>query len=106
MAPAVLYTFDVSACQVQDLIPSPQKSPNTDQLSKKQIPKLCFKNGLQLSPIPECMKLTSLGNQLLAKYILFLKLRETKSLFGRINDRVSRFTQYSSLYEITNIIPR
>ena len=61
------------------------------KLSKRQMPKLCFKNGLQLSPIPECLKLSSLGNQLLAKYILFLKLREhKKSGFGILNDRVSK----------------
>ena len=60
------------------------------KLSKKQMPKLCFQNGLKLSKIPDCMQLSSLGNQLLAKYILFLKLREhQRSGFGILNDRVS-----------------
>ena len=60
------------------------------KLSKKQMPKLCFQNGLKLSNVPECMQLSSLGNQLLAKYILFLKLREhKKSGYGILNDRVS-----------------
>ena len=59
------------------------------KLSKGQMPKLCFQNGLKLSKIPDCMQISSLGNQLLAKYILFLKLREhKKSGFGILNDRV------------------
>ena len=60
------------------------------KLSKGKMPKLCFQNGLKLSKIPDCMQLSSLGNQLLAKYILFLKLREhNKSGYGILNDRVS-----------------
>ena len=60
------------------------------KLPKKKMPKLCFKNGLQLSKVPECLRITSLGNQLLAKYILFIKVRRTsKDTMDLINDRVS-----------------
>ena len=60
------------------------------KLPKEQMPKLCFRNGLELSEVPKCLQLSSLGNQLLAKYILFIKLRETsKRCMDRMNDRVS-----------------
>ena len=60
------------------------------KLPKKQMPKLCFKNGLELSPVPPCLQISALGNQLIAKYILFIKIRKTsKKTMDIINDRVS-----------------
>ena len=60
------------------------------KLPKGVMPKQCFRNGLELAEVPKCLKISSLGNQLLAKYILFLKLRKTPtSRFDIMNDRVS-----------------
>ena len=59
-------------------------------LSKKKMPNLCFKNGLQLAPVPACLQISSLGNQLLAKHLIFLKIRPLpKTGMGKMNDRVS-----------------
>ena len=61
------------------------------KLPNRKMPKLCFKNELQLAKVPKCLKITSLGNQLLAKYILFIKIRRTsKDTMDLINDRVSQ----------------
>ena len=54
------------------------------------MPPLCFKNGLQLVEIPSFFKkIGDLGNQLLAKKLIFLKLRPLpktgmKSMFDRV----------------------
>ena len=59
-------------------------------LSKKKMPNLCYKNGLQLAPVPVCLQISSLGNQLLAKHLIFLKIRPLpKTGMGKMNDRVS-----------------
>ena len=59
-------------------------------LSKKKMPNLCFKNGLQLANVPDCLQISSLGNQLLAKHLIFLKIRSLpKTGMGKMNDRVS-----------------
>ena len=59
-------------------------------LSKKKMPNLCFKNGLQLAPVPACLQISSLGNQLLAKHLIFIKIRPLpKTGMGKMNDRVS-----------------
>ena len=61
-------------------------------LSKKKMPNLCFKNGLQLANVPDCLQISSLGNQLLAKHLIFLKIRSLpKTGMGKMNDRVSNF---------------
>ena len=59
-------------------------------LSKQKLPSLCFKNGLKLSPIPKCLQISSLGNQLIAKYITFIKIRRLpKTRMASNYDRVS-----------------
>ena len=59
-------------------------------LSKKKMPNLCYKNALQLAPVPVCLQISSLGNQLLAKHLIFLKIRPLpKTGMGKMNDRVS-----------------
>ena len=58
--------------------------------TKMEMPKLCHLNGLQLSKVPTCLQLTSLGNQLLAKNLVFIKIRKTpKTRMDLMNDRVS-----------------
>ena len=58
--------------------------------SRMQMPKLCYLNGLELSKVPKCLQLTSLGNQLLAKNLIFIKIRKTpKTRMDLMNDRVS-----------------
>ena len=58
--------------------------------SRMQMPKLCHLNGLELSKVPKCLQLTSLGNQLLAKNLIFIKIRKTpKTRMDLMNDRVS-----------------
>ena len=70
-------------------------------LSKKKMPNLCFKNGLQLANVPDCLQISSLGNQLLAKHLIFLKIRSLpKTGMGKMNDRVSIL--YSRLHIYTN----
>ena len=60
------------------------------KLPKKVMPKQCFKNGLQLSEVPRCLQISSMSNQLIAKYILFIKFRETPNTRMKLmNDRVS-----------------
>ena len=60
------------------------------KLPKKLMPKQCFKNGLQLSEVPKCLQISSMSNQLIAKYILFIKFRETPNTRMKLmNDRVS-----------------
>ena len=61
-------------------------------LSKKKMPTICFKNNLQLAEVPPCLQISSLGNQLLAKSLLFIKVRyHPVSNVGTMNDRVSFF---------------
>ena len=72
------------------------------KLSKEKMPKLCFMNKLQLAKVPPCLRITSLGNQLLAKYILFIKVRRTsKDTMDKINDRVCFNSNH---YHISHII--
>ena len=59
-------------------------------LSKRVLPNLCFKNGLELSDVPKCLQTSSVGNQLLAKHLTFLKIRKLpKTRMGSNYDRVS-----------------
>ena len=53
------------------------------------MPSTCFQNGLGLSEVPECLKLTDLENQLVAKNLVFIKIRPTpKSRYDIMNDRI------------------
>ena len=61
-------------------------------LAKKNMPNLCFMNGLHLSPVPPCLQISSLGNQLLAKNLIFYKFRSLhKTGMTKMNDRVCNF---------------
>ena len=75
------------------------------KLPKKVMPKQCFKNGLQLSEVPKSLQISSLSNQLIAKYILFIKFRETPNTRMKLmNDRVSCCYETSFFkYNISNI---
>ena len=59
-------------------------------LQQQKMPPLCYKNGLELAKIPDEFKnLGELGNQLIAKKLIFLKLRPLpktgmKSMFDRV----------------------
>ena len=77
------------------------------KLPKKLMPKQCFKNGLQLAEVPKCLQLSSMSNQLIAKYILFIKFRETPTTRMKLmNDRVSScYETFFSKYYIS-YIPR
>lgn len=44
-------------------------------LKKKDLPNLCFRNGLELAKVPPCLQVGDLGNQLLAKHLVFIKIR-------------------------------
>ena len=43
-------------------------------LSKGDLPSQCQENGLQLAPVPDCLKISDAGNQLLAKNLVFIKV--------------------------------
>ena len=43
-------------------------------LSKGNMPSQCYKNGLDLATVPECLKISDVGNQLLAKNLVFIKV--------------------------------
>ena len=55
----------------------------------EKIPKIHVSNGLQLDDIPESLKLTELEQQLIAKDIIFMKIKKLpKSRMQAIADRV------------------
>ena len=43
-------------------------------LSKGNLPSQCQENGLQLATVPDCLKISDVGNQLLAKNLIFVKV--------------------------------
>ena len=45
-----------------------------NHLSKGNMPSQCYKNGLDLADVPECLKISDVGNQLLAKNLVFVKV--------------------------------
>ena len=60
-----------------------------DNLTKTKMPNLCYKNGLDLSKVPKCLQISDVGNQLLAKHLIFLKIRKLpKTGMPSMNDRV------------------
>ena len=44
-------------------------------LSNRDMPSQCFENELKLAPVPDCLKISDVGNQLLAKNLVFIKVR-------------------------------
>ena len=47
-------------------------------LNNGNLPSQCQENGLRLSPIPDCLKISDAGNQLLAKNLVFIKVHKIK----------------------------
>ena len=43
-------------------------------LNSGNLPLQCQENGLQLAPVPDCLKVSDVGNQLLAKNLVFIKV--------------------------------
>ena len=50
-------------------------------LSNCDMPSQCFENGLKLAPVPDCLKISDVGNQLLAKNLVFIKVRNLNNYF-------------------------
>ena len=68
-------------------------------LSKKKMPNLCSRNGLELTPVPECLQISDVGNQLLAKHLIFIKFRRLpKTRMKSMNDRVSSIPLKSDIF--------
>jgi hypothetical protein len=58
-------------------------------LEKLEMPPLCSKNNLDYMETPECLKLTNLEKQLIAKSLVFIKVRQLpKTRMDAMNDRV------------------
>ena len=58
-------------------------------LEKLEMPPLCSKNNLDYMKTPECLKLTNLEKQLIAKSLVFIKVRQLpKTRMDVMNDRV------------------
>ena len=57
--------------------------------NKKKMPNICFQNGLGLSPVPDCLKLTDLENHLISKNLIFIKVRPSpRSRYDNMFDRI------------------
>ena len=53
------------------------------------MPNICFQNGLDVSDVPDCLKLTDLENQLISKNLIFIKVHPSpRSRYGVMNDRI------------------
>ena len=56
---------------------------------KFEMPPLCSKNSLDYMETPECLKLTNLEKQLIAKSLVFIKVRQLpRTRMDAMNDRV------------------
>ena len=56
---------------------------------KFEMPPLCSKNSLDYMETPDCLKLTNLEKQLIAKSLVFIKVRQLpKTRMDAMNDRV------------------
>ena len=51
-------------------------------LSNCDMPSQCFENGLKLATVPDCLKISDVGNQLLAKNLVFIKVRHNNDVFS------------------------
>lgn len=45
-----------------------------NNLNKGNLPSQCQENGLKLATVPDCLKISDVGNQLLAKNLVFVKV--------------------------------
>ena len=53
------------------------------------LPAICFQNGLALSAVPQCLELTDLECQLIAKNLVFIKISPTpRSRYDVMNGRI------------------
>ena len=58
-------------------------------IKQKKVPRIHFSNGLWLDPVPECLNLTELEQQLIARDNIFMKVRKLpRSGMSAIVDRV------------------
>ena len=58
-------------------------------LEKLEMPPLCSKNNLDYMKTPECLEITNLEKQLIAKSLVFIKVRQLpKTRMDAMNDRV------------------
>ena len=57
-------------------------------LEKEEMPPLCWKNSLDYMETPECLQLTNMEKQLIAKSLVFIKIRQLPvSRMDSMNDR-------------------
>ena len=57
--------------------------------NKKKMPDICYLNGLGLSDVPDCLKLTDLENQLVARNLVFIKIEPSpRSRYDTMKDRI------------------
>ena len=57
--------------------------------NKKKMPNICFQNGLDVSEVPDCLKLTDLENQLISKNLIFIKVFPSpRSRYAVMHDRI------------------
>ena len=53
------------------------------------MPNICFQNGLNLSEVPDCLKLTDLENQLISKNLVFIKVHPSpRSRYSIMTNRI------------------
>ena len=51
-------------------------------LNQGNLPSQCQENGLQLATVPDCLKISDVGNQLLAKNLVFLKVSKNSIIIS------------------------
>ena len=57
--------------------------------NKKKMPPICFNNGLGLSDVPECLKLTTLENHLISKNLVFIMVSPSpRSRYDKMHNRI------------------
>ena len=57
-------------------------------LSNCDMPSQCFENGLKVAAVPDCLKISDVGNQLLAKNLVFIKVRNFNNYFLKLTFKV------------------
>ena len=57
--------------------------------NKKKMPNICFQNGLGLSHVPDCLKLTDIENHLISKNLIFIKVRPSpRSRYAEMENKI------------------
>ena len=60
-------------------------------LSRGNMPSQCHKNGLKLANVPECLKISDVGNQLLAKNLVFIKVGTFNFHYMNLHNMITNF---------------